>query len=211
MQKISVRYLILITILIIFSGVAFYLNFPQKKIISSVNNIAGIPIDFNGWKGEEIHIDKSTKEFLEAGSVLLRKYTKSNLEVCFFMVYNKNSRITLNLPESYYSGHSSYVAKIGFETLHFKGQKPFSANTLLVIDNESNKLLVLYYFETPDIKTHSYQAMRWNMLLSRLKSKHHGGALIRCSAVVKVNQEETLKVLKNFIEEMGPLLSICLN
>ena len=210
MQKITVRYLILITILIIFSGLTFYLNFHQKKRISSVNNIAGIPIDFNGWKGEEIHIDKSTKDFLEAESVLLRKYTKGDLEVWFFIVYNKNSRIALNLPESYYSGHSSYIAKIGLETLHFKGQNPFSANKLLVKDNKG-KLLVLYYFETPDIKTYSYQAMRWNMLLSRLKSKHHDGALIRYSAVVKVNQEETLKVLKNFIEEIGPLLSVYLN
>jgi EpsI family protein len=207
MQKITIRYQILLIIFIIFSGFTLYIDFHHEKSISPVNIAACIPMDFNGWKGEEINIDRNSEDFSEVGSALLRKYTKDDCEVRLFIVYyGGNSRIALSSPEHYYTGPSSYITKIGLVTLFLKDQLPFAANKLLVKGNKG-KLLVLYYFETANIKTYSYEAMRWNIILNRLKSEYHGSVFISCSSVVKVNQNETLRVLKDFIEKIGPFIS----
>jgi hypothetical protein len=48
--------------------------------------------------------------------------------------------------------------------------------------------------------------MRWQMMLNKLKSKSNSGALVRFSTPIGQNPDETLKILKKFVNEIGPLL-----
>lgn len=205
MQRFRIRYIILIGILSIFSLIILWVQYkqPVKKIRVDMSKI---PLNVGGWQGEDIAIDEKTKNILETESVLMRKYVKGENSLWLAIVYYKDSRVALHLPESCYTGQGSHIVKRETEEISILGLKNFYANKLVLKGNKGNQV-ILYYFETGDIRTGSYQTMRWQMILNRLKSKSNSGALVRFSALIEQNPDETLKMLKKFINEIGPLLS----
>ena len=66
---------------------------------------------------------------------------------------------------------------------------------------------MLYYFKTGDINTSSYQTLRWNMMINKLKAQSNGGALIKCSTPIKNNPDDATETLKQFIKEISPILT----
>jgi EpsI family protein len=175
-------------------------------VIKNNIDISKIPLNIGGWQGKDITVDEKTKDILETESVLMRKYVKGNNLVWVAIVYYKDSRVALHLPESCYTGQGSHIAKREIEEISIPGINKFYANKLLLKGNKGNQVII-YYFEAGDVRTGSYQTMRWQMMLNKLKSKNNSGALVRFSAPIEQNPDETLKTLKKFINELGPLLS----
>jgi EpsI family protein len=176
---------------------------PAQKINPDISKI---PLNLGEWQGEDIAIDNKTKDILETESVLMRKYVKGKNSIWLAIVYYKDSRVALHLPESCYTGQGSHIVKRDREDINIPGLKNFYANKLILKGNKGNQA-ILYYFETGDLRTSSYQTMRWQMMLNKLKSKSNSGALVRFSALSGPNPDETLKILKQFIKEISPLLS----
>ena len=204
MQGLRLRYLIFIAVLSIFATIVVWMQYKQPSDKSNVD-ISKIPLNVGDWQGEDAAIDKKTKDILETESVLMRKYTKGENSVWLAIVYYKDSRAALHLPESCYTGQGSHIVKKDRETISIPGLENFYANKLVLKGNKGNQI-ILYYFETGDIRTGSYQFMRWQMMLNKLKSKSNSGALVRFSTPIGQNPDETLKILKKFVNEIGPLL-----
>lgn len=205
MQKFNLRYIILVSILGIAALVIFWMQNVQP-VGGSTIDINKIPLNIGNWKGENSTVDQKTKDILETESVLVRKYRNhEGEEVYLAIVYYKDNRVALHLPESCYTGQGSHIAERGKEQLKFSKTDDFVANKFVLKGDKGNQV-ILYYFETSDVRTGSYQTMRWHRMINRLKSKSNSGALIRFSSNIINNPEETLKLLKKFIKEIGPLL-----
>lgn len=206
MQKFIIRYITLTSILAISVGITFWIQYShpiEKRIV----DISKIPLKIESWTGKDFSVDRETKDILETDAVLMRKYTNQQGEEVFLaIVYYKDSRVALHLPESCLMGHGSELTYRGVEEISIPNEKKFYANKLLININRINSI-VIYYFETGDIRTSSYEAMRWQMILNKLKSKGNSGALVRFSAFIKENQEKTLAELKQFIKEAAPIIS----
>jgi len=205
MQGFRIRYIILIGILSIFSVIIFWIQYKQP--VQKINvDISKIPLNIGEWQGEDIAIDKKTKDILETESVLMRKYVKGDNSVWLAIVYYKDSRVALHLPESCYAGQGSHIVKRDKEKIDIPGLKSFYANKLVLKGNKGNQI-ILYYFETGDIRTGSYQSMRWQMMLNKLKAKSNSGALVRFSMVITDSSlTSNLETLERFIKEIGKLL-----
>ena len=205
MLKFKTRFLILVVILVIFSAIAGWIQYGQPKTKTDID-LSVIPLKIGEWRAEEFLVDKKTKDILETESVLMRRYSRGKESVVLAIVYYKDSRVALHLPESCFSGQGSQIVKRELEPISIPGLDSFSANKLILEGNKGN-LVALYFFQTGKMMTHSYQAMRWKMILNKLKSKSNSGALIRFSADIDKNPEETCATLKQFIKEIGPILS----
>jgi len=79
MQRFWVRYVILIGILVFSSGILMWAQFKQSKQMPLVD-ISQIPLNIGEWKGEEIVVDRQTKDILETEAVLMRNYINANNE-----------------------------------------------------------------------------------------------------------------------------------
>ena len=204
MQRWQIRCIIIIAVLIAFA--VLVLRVQYKHPVQKANiDISNIPLNIGGWHGAEIPVDQNTKDILETEAVLMREYSKDNNSIVLAIVYYKDSKVALHQPESCLSGQGSKLAEREEVTVAVPGQKSFPA-TQIVTTSDRGDLLILYYFETGNIRTNSYGALRWQMLINKLKSRSNSGALVRFSAPITKDQAETLKIIKEFITEIGPIL-----
>lgn len=206
MQGFRLRYIILIGILTFFFGIITWLQFRQPQQRTSVD-ISKIPFNIGEWKAEEIPVDKQTKDILETESVLMREYVNSKDEkILLAIVYYKDTRVALHLPESCLMGQGSRLTDRKPEKIEISNDNYFYANQIITKGNRGNNL-VFYYFETGSLRTNSYFKFRWQMLLNKLKGRSTSGALIRFSMVtIENNLTNDSETLKRFIKEMGELL-----
>jgi len=204
MQEFRIRFITLIGILCVFSLIIFWIQYKQP--VNKINiDMSKIPLNIGEWQGEDIAIDKKTKDILETESVLMRKYVKGENSIWLAIVYYKDSKVALHLPESCYTGQGSHIVKRETEEIYIPGLKSFYTNKLILKGNKGNQV-ILYYFETGDIRTNSYQTLRWQMMLNKLKSRSNSGALVRFSTLLQQDSDESIKILKQFIKEIGKLL-----
>lgn len=206
MQRFWVRHLILVGVLVFFSSIIAWVQFKQPQQKTSVD-ISRIPLDIGEWKAEEIPIDKQTKDILETETVLMREYVNSKSEkILLAIVYYKDSRVALHLPESCLMGQGSRLTDRKPEKIGISDDNYFYANQIITKSDRGNNL-VLYYFETENLCTNSYFKFRWRMLLNKLKGRSRSGALIRFSTVITENSlTNDLETLKRFMKEIGELL-----
>ncbi len=210
MQRFWARYLILVGVLFFFSGIIAWVQFKQPQEKKSID-ISEIPFHIGEWKAEEIPVDKQTKDILETENILMREYVNSKGEkILLAIVYYKDSRVALHLPESCLMGQGSRLTDRKPEKIGISVDNYFYANQIVTKSNSGNNL-VLYYFETGSLRTNSYFKFRWQMLLNKLNGRSTGGALVRFSKVVRENSlTNDLETVKRFMKEMGELLPTCL-
>jgi len=199
MKRFQTRYLILICVLAISSLII--LRIQNRQPVEKTNtDITKIPLKIGEWYGEEIQVDKSVKDILETESVIMRQYKRQDNLIWLAIVYYKDSRVAFHLPESCYVGQGAYIIKRDNERLTDLESNSFLANKLILKGNKGNQI-ILYYFATNGIITPSYPALRWQMVLNKLRAKSNSAGLVRFSALIKGNEQETLNLLKDFIKQ----------
>ena len=204
-QKFNIRYFILVGILLIFSNLTFHIQYRSSEALTGAD-ISCIPLKIGDWQGKDISIGEKTKDILETDSVLMRTYVNSDgKELLLAIVYYKDSRVALHLPESCGLGQGSRIIERTKEKIILGGEYDFYANKLLFKSDKKSEVM-LYYFETGNIRTSSYKTLRLNMMINKLRSKSNSGALIRFSASIKDDSNKTTEMLKQFIKEISPLL-----
>ena len=199
MGRFSVKYLTLLIILLIFSAAVILVQLFSTSLLTKVD-LDKIPLDIGEWHGKNIIVDDITKKILETDYILYREYKKGGSKVWLLVVYYRDNRVSLSLPECYSAGYGSYIAKSDL----YEANSPINR---LVLEGKGWKKVLFYYFETANLKSSTYWAMRWQMILNRLKSENNSGALIRTSCKIKDNLEGTTQQLDNFTREISPFLS----
>lgn len=181
-------------------------QFKQSKQMPLVD-ISQIPLNIGEWKGEEIVVDRQTKDILETEAVLMRNYINANNEkILLAIVYYKDSRVALHLPESCLMGQGSRLADRRLEKIEISFNNVFSSNSILTKSDRGNNL-VIYFYETGNLMTSSYFTFRKQILLNKLNGKGTTGALVRFSInITDENKQDKLKVIQKFIKEIGQLL-----
>lgn len=205
MQRFWIRYFIFIVFLLVFAGISIGLRYNRPAKVQV--DISQIPLNVGQWHGKEIPVEKETKDILETDMVLLRRYSNPSGDVVdLAIVYYKDSRVALHLPESCLMGQGSRLTERKPENIKIRDRDSFDAMQLITKSDKVN-YLVLYYFEAGEFRTSSYFAFRKQLLWNKLKGKSTSGALVRFSIpVTEVNLQDNLIILKKFIYEMGGLL-----
>jgi EpsI family protein len=202
MQKLRKRYLILMGILLLFLFFSFNLLFNDSYNKVKVN-IEKIPLVVGEWHGSEIPIDSNTKDILETENVLMREYRNTTgKKIIFTIVYYKDTRVALHLPESCLLGQGSRLVSRETEKI----ENNFFANKLMIGLNNVSKLM-LYYFETINLRTSSYLGFRKQILFNKLRNESTCGALIRLNTDIENgNTDLAVSILKKFILDITPEL-----
>jgi EpsI family protein len=201
MPKLKSAYPVLIGVLLVFTALSLDIGTLYKKTPGNVN-LNQIPYKIGSWRGTAIPIEEQVSAILETDSVLMREYKKGSDKIWLAIVYYKDSRVALHLPESCYTGEGSQIVETGVETIAMD----LAANRLLVKGDKGNQI-ILYYFDTGGYKTSHYQSFRWHMILNQLNHRPNSGALVRFSIGYNAKDIETnLKKLKEFIKEAAPII-----
>ena len=168
MQKFQKGYIILIGIFVFFAGIILWVQSRPYIEKTNVNISAKIPLNVGDWKGEDLSVDDETKNILETEEVLIRRYINSKEEKVFLsIVYYKDSRVALHLPESCLTGQGSRLIERKSERIEIDAHQNFLVNQIITTSPRGNQL-VLYYFKAGNLQTNSYMALRWQMMKNKL-------------------------------------------
>lgn len=205
MQRFSVRFSILISILFLFfCGIAFIQYWHSIHPISI--DFSRIPINIGQWQDENITVDKKIKDTLKTDSILIRKYKKGGSSIWLAIVYYKDNRVSLGLAQGCSEGYSSYIVKKDLQEVTLSTGKSFLVNRLILKGEKINQVMA-YYFEADGLRTSNYLAMRWQMILNKFNPKSNAGALVKFSVTADKNPRKTTEMLKDFISQAAPLIS----
>lgn len=171
---------------------------PSKSV-----DLTQLPLQTGGWSGKEIPVEEGVNAILETDAVLMRQYERGKDIIIVAIVFYKDSRIALHLPESCLSGKGSILTERATERVVLSSGEEF-LTTKIVTKNDSFSNYILYYFEAEGTRTNSYQLLRWQMMLNKLRKQSSSGALIRISTPFVKDEERAEKTVKEFLSEFTP-------
>lgn len=206
MKEFRRRYFIIISLLSLIALLALIYQNMNKNILPKLD-LSKIPTQIISWESKDIHLEKRIFDILQTPSVLMREYVDQKGKSIFLtIVYYRRNRVEFHSPERCSVGQGSYIDEVGTETIS-DGTMSFITNKFIVKSGRG-KEINLYYFKSGNFITASYLNLKLHMMLNKLKGLPNSGALVKFSAFVRQNisMDETIKVMKNFIKEITPLL-----
>jgi exosortase len=110
---------------------------------------ADIPVKFDGWTGEDLQIDKVTRDWLKQGDLLSRMFTDNTEYARQMQVFITASRDPAGFhdPHMCLPGGGSPISNERIITLHFEKPYPTTVKaTLLHTTNDYGEGLVMYWY-----------------------------------------------------------------
>jgi len=206
MKEFKNRYFMVVFLLSIAAFSVIMYQHASKDIFPSVD-LSKIPAQIGTWGSRDIPLEKKIFDILQTPSVLVREYTDSRGKSVFLtIVYYRKNRVEFHSPERCAVSQGSYIDENGIEIIR-DDARSIIANKFIV-KGEGRKEVNLYYFKSGDFITSSYLKLKLHMMRNKLKGLPNSGALVKFSALVgqNINVDETIKVMKDFIKEVTPLL-----
>lgn len=206
MKEFKKRYFTIISLLSLTALLVLIYQKMSKDTLPGIN-LSKIPVRIGNWHSKDIPLEKKIFDILQTPSVLVREYIDPRGKSIFLtIVYYRKNRVEFHSPERCATGQGSYIDEIGIEAIG-DGAGLIIANKFIV-KGEIGKEVNLYYFKSGAFITTSYLRLKLHMMLNKLKGLPNSGALVKFSAPVSQNisVDETIRVMKNFIKEVTPLL-----
>lgn len=196
------RNFIIAAVILVFA--AIIANAPLKFDPAKEARVENFPKVIGEWQGTDIKLEKRDYEILETTNLIMREYKNAKSDVVYlYIIYSGDNRRALHPPEVCYSGSGA--------TMLNKSVIPIT-NSLkankFTVENKDSRQLVVYWFKSNDLNTYSYLKQQIKSVVGRMLGKQASGAMIRISTEIKNNnQDEALKKIKGFCEEIWPLLT----
>ncbi len=168
-----------------------------------------LPLDFHGWTGERIKVDKRTEEILETNDILMCNYKredKTPVQLC--IVYASNNRKVSHPPEVCYKGSGWSLEDKGSLLLVTQpGKKPEFQVMKLVVEKGGQKHLVLYWYKCNDEYTGNYYKQQLNIVKKGIMNGKSTSGMIRLSTHIDENEEVSKTRMQKFFIDLLPLLT----
>lgn len=165
--------------------------------------LKNFPINHEGWKGEQIGMDKIVADILETDALVLNSYVKDGKPVLLAIVYYPDAKVDFHAPEGCYSGRGVKI-NMRARRITLNGFGAINVN-VLNIDRGGSSELVYYFFKSGSFLGNSYNRLRFNLVLNNMFSKEKSGALIRVSTPVFGNTDDPDSRLINFLDDFVPV------
>jgi EpsI family protein len=184
------------------------LNVVPRKANAKAS-LDALPLTIGTFTGVEVPVEPKIKDILETRNVILRDYMGPNgVRVSLAIVYYDQYRVHFHMPDGCMVGKGTIVTAHERESLGVLegGRESITVNKLALKQPEAREH-VFYFFTTGDLITASYTKMRIHLMMSHLKRRHAGAALVRFSVRTDENNEEmALKTIKDFIKQTAVIL-----
>lgn len=202
MKVTIVKYLSVITITALAAGVVIW----SDRIAPIENSkLYDFPLIIGQWHGQEVPMEDYVYQSLETRYAFLRNYSSANysLPVNLSVVWFDDRNIAFHAPEACLGGVGNLVKSKG--TTRISIGQDYDVGKLIV-ENNGAKQLVIYFFDEDGYITVSQSALRMRVLLRRLQFKRSSASFIRIMAPIVGGEEETMDMVKKFINDSYPLI-----
>jgi EpsI family protein len=140
------------------------------------------PVQFDGWSGTDVALDRQVLDILGPGDFLLRVYQNPQKVpyVDLFIAYFRSQRAgdTIHSPQHCLPGSGWTPVENRRITLSLPGHEPFPVNRYLIAKGDLRQL-VLYWYWAHDRGTASEYWAKFYLVADSIKMNRSDGALVR--------------------------------
>ena len=200
-----------IIVLVLFSIAAILTTLLNvvPRTASTKASLDELPLIIGDFTGRELPVEQKIKDILETRHVIMRNYMGPNgVRVSLAIVYYDQYRVHFHMPDGCMVGKGTIVTAHERESLGVleRGRESIIVNKLALKQPETGEH-VFYFFMTGDLITASYTRMRLHLMMSHLKRRQAGAALVRFSVRTdERNEDIALKTIKDFIKQTAVIL-----
>jgi EpsI family protein len=181
--------------------------FPYSPPVRPRRDLQTFPLQVAGWSGSDEPMEDDVRANLGVDSYVFRTYRKpGGLPVNFYVGYF-DRQVTGDLihsPRHCYPGSGWTVEQSGRIELDLPGG-PVTANRYYLTKGQDRQLVIYWYLAGRTAYASEYLG-KFHLIWGALTQNRTDGALVRCSAPVLSNPEETQKAELEFIGRAYPLL-----
>jgi len=193
-------------------GALTWMVSSRQELIPDRTSFAQFPMQFANWSGRASSMEPETEHFLGLTDYILSDYREHDgKSVNFYVAYYASQR----------SGQAPHSPSVcipggGWQISQFDRTRYTNAATALtlpynrvVIQKESRKLIVYYWFEQRGRKIENEWWAKWYLLSDSIFKNRTDGALIRLTTPIYPGEaeDEADKRLQSFIGDVVPQLA----
>ncbi len=199
MHKSTIGYITIVVFLLIACFLSLNLFFRQRSD-QDIVDIRVLPYTIGDWAGKDLKITEKEYRILETRNLISREYTSSTEQKLYlFIIYSETNRSVFHPPEVCLIGSGLKITDKKLEKIN-TDKIGFYANKLY-FEAANAKDMALYCYKTGNFYTDNYYLQQAHFAFNQLLGKRRGGATIRVSMPLSANEEETVAVLKKFMQE----------
>jgi len=162
------------------TGLSLFLIWPRERVQQS-KYAQRIPLELEGWQGQESGFDRRTLDVLGTDDVVARRYAREgDPDIDFAVIYAKFTRRATHPPEICMKGSGWLVVSQRDEEISLEGpgRKVLPVRSL-ELNRERQAYLLYYFYKTGKSYTSSYWKQQVRVAWSRFRDPNASDALIR--------------------------------
>ncbi|NOX32315.1 MAG: EpsI family protein [Deltaproteobacteria bacterium] len=201
------RTIIIIVILLVTAALTGFVSHSER--IEPNKPFKDFPLEIGQWKGSRGKLDKDVYNILGVEDYVLANYRRNpgeliNLYVGFYQSQKEGDII--HSPKNCLPGSGWNITGTSIETVNMTGTgKPVKVIKLL-LQKGAEKQVVLYWFQSRGrIISSEYMQKVW-LVVDSITKHRTDGSFVRLISPVTIDEKTTLKVLKEFANEVYPVL-----
>jgi EpsI family protein len=185
-------------------AVVMCVSVPLFLIVPDVKDetqVSAFPMEFNGWKGQDLPVDENAYAILETKNLILREYNKGDDKVYLYIVYSQDNRKVSHPPEVCFEGSGITVVEKEKKPLVLADGRTIYANELRV-EKAGVVNVVYYWYKAGSFYTDNYLRQQARIALGRLTFKRTSNAMIRVSAEATLEQpQKAIQLIESFTKD----------
>jgi EpsI family protein len=201
------RTITIILILLITAGLTSFAS--QSERIAPNKPFSQFPLEIDQWKGVKSEMDQEVYNILGVEDYIMANYRNNseemvNLYVGFYQSQKEGDII--HSPKNCMPGAGWNITKTSIETVLMKETGKNINVIKLLLQKGAQKQIVLYWFQSRGrIISSEYMQKIW-LVIDSVTKHRTDGSFVRLISPVVVDEQTTIKILKEFANKVYPVL-----
>ncbi|MCP4671248.1 MAG: EpsI family protein [Desulfobacula sp.] len=200
-----------ITIIIIMLVTAAVTGFAShSERIKPNKSFSEFPLEIGQWQGKKGELDQEVYNILGVEDYILANFRKFsgegvNLYVGFYQSQQEGDII--HSPKNCMPGSGWKITDTSIETINMADTEKSINVIKLLLQKDSEKQVVLYWFQSRGrIISSEYMQKIW-LVVDSVTKQRTDGSFVRLISPITIDEETTIKVLKEFANKIYPFLN----
>lgn len=201
----------IITITIMLITVLLTGLFNHSERIAPNKPFSEFPLKIGQWQGEKGELDQKVYNILGVEDYVLANYKNNsgervNLYVGFYQSQKEGDII--HSPKNCMPGAGWKITGTSIETVNVSDDEKNISVIKLLLQKGAEKQIVLYWFQSRGrIIFSEYMQKIW-LVIDSVTRQRTDGSFVRLISPVIIDEEKTIKALKDFAQKVYPVLNV---
>lgn len=202
------RTIIILGIMLITAALTAFASHSER--IAPNKPFNQFPLELGQWKGQKGELDQKVYNILGVEDYILANYRKISGEIVSLYVgfyQSQKEGDIIHSPKNCMPGAGWNITDTSIETVNMEDTGTSIKVIKLLLQKGAEKQVVLYWFQSRGrIISSEYMEKIW-LVIDSITKNRTDGSFVRLISPVSVDEETTVRILKDFLNKVYPALN----